>query len=243
MLLSEIIAYSMDEAGEVVRDIVGVNKMTLFVLASIDYYNLQIQSSSKNPLGSKFDFEPTVQDGLVSAYAASSPGKNFRDARYVRKRLTAPESYQSWEIIDVVENIETLTELANRGKRGILFYGIPAKFQLSWTPTDSVTETFEIWSNRDPLAVSGLDAEPETAGKFHRMFGVRSAIKGLTELLLPPHGKSYVDFVSAKIAILKDELAVLEHYWFVHIANAADADNPSVANEYNIHEDYGISYY
>lgn len=240
MLLSEIIAYSMDEASEPVRQIIGANKMTLFVLASLDYYELQLQSSSKSQLGTKFEFTPTAQDGEVSDYAATLPGKNFKEGRYVRKRLTSSQS-QSWEIIDVVENIESLTELANRGRRGIVFYGIPARFQLSWTPS-SVPETFEVWSNRDPLALTGLDDEPEIATKFHRMFGIRAAIKALAELLLPPNGNAYRDFVSMKTALLKEELAVLEHYWFVHIALAADSNNPTVANEYNIHEDYGLFY-
>lgn len=237
MLLSEINAYAMDELGDAVRDVISAHKLMLHTLAAIDYYDLQLQSSSKSSLSFKVPFNPVEQDGVIPAGLGT-----VTEGKFVRRKVSNFNTWNSWDFIDIVEDIEDLSRKANNGELAILFYG-GNRYQLSWQPSSfGEVEDMEIWANADPLTKTGMAYEPQQPARFHRMFALRAVKRALPDLTLPPHGKAYTDFVIAKTGAVGEELRFLEHFWEVFVSNAADADTQGVADDYDLARDYGLGY-
>jgi hypothetical protein len=160
MLIQEIQANAMDLAGgELIRQKLDSDYAVLVTLNTIDSMMLELAMSPKamRDIKSSFTLAAGTDTGTVATTSFNT------DNHVVRWRRNVDDL---WKIMDIVEDIEDLTRLANTGREGILFTGTlsPLTYYLSFSPSENLMA--EIWGKQLAADITDLNAAPPFPPEF-----------------------------------------------------------------------------
>lgn len=226
MNIQEIISNGLDLAGgDLIRQKLDTSFATLVCLNIIDTMMLQLASSKKSIRGYKTSMTLAANSNNGSAGTLE---EYMLGDRYVRYRRNATDK---WEILDVVDEIEELTDAENKGKHVILFVGTTdtTHYYLSWTPTESIVA--ELWGKILTDEIGNLNSLPPFPPEFSLLAAYRMADFVLNSLLiLAP--KDYGAFVVAEKGSLKLERDRCEFEWRKYREITSDSASSQRINEY-----------
>lgn len=226
MKLSDLISMVHDECGDARREMIGANRVALSVINQLDLYSVKMAASQKGSY-STLSFTPTMQTGNIAL--------TFVPEIVRTRRLPENSVYANWEIIDVVSDIEAISNDETHGRLSILFLNNFTQYQLSWKPLAGNAEVLEIWGKAASQNRPGLtDTVTAIPIEFHQLIAVRSALEVLDDLLLPRmDGMNYVPFVTARKGSLDAKARELEHFFNVFRTTSPDFKSINRAAPYN----------
>lgn len=144
--VQEIVSNALDLAGgELIREQLDANFALLNAMNVMDTMMLELANSGKQIPGYKIEIAIAAGEttGTVDVSTLAL------DTKFVRWRRATTDR---WEILDVVDDIEYLTDMENRSQQAIAFQGetSPATFFLSFTPEEAIT--LEVWGRSVGIA-------------------------------------------------------------------------------------------
>jgi hypothetical protein len=233
--VDQIIANGLDLAGGSLQKFeLDDDFATLNALNIIDSMMLELAQSGKQTLGYKTTFTVGANTNtgtvVVSAFAL---GEKF--VRY-RRQVT-----DRWSIIDVVDDIEDLTEKQNRATHAICLQGAvsPATYFLSWTPAEDTV--FELWGKSIAAEITDLNAAIPLPPEFGLLVAYRVADTMLNQLLIHD-AKAFQPFVIAQKGSLQRERDRLEYQWRAFLVMPADAGRSQRVRPYDLTEDLDTAF-
>lgn len=212
--LNDIISNAVDLAGGTnVAVNLQTNAATLYALNVLADMELELSGSSRGRNAEKLSerFVGRSRSGTVNNLPTFI---RFRSSDGRRER---------WQIIDIVSDIEDLTEAENRGRRAVLFLGnsSPFAYELSFEPAGFCE--FECWGRTESTTPDGLGSQAASIpDAYAHLAANRCALLLLGDLMLAPNAAQLIPFAQARAAQLQARQRDLEHRWTVY---RSDADN------------------
>jgi hypothetical protein len=231
MLIQEIQANAMDLAGgELIRQKLDSDYAVLVTLNTIDSMMLELAMSPKamRDIKSSFTLAAGTDTGTVATTSFNT------DNHVVRWRRNVDDL---WKIMDIVEDIEDLTRLANTGREGILFTGTlsPLTYYLSFSPSENLMA--EIWGKQLAADITDLNAAPPFPPEFGLVAAYRIADFLLNQLLIIDP-RNLMPFVQAQKVSLQPERRRLDYIWTSFRANIPDPQSALIPDNFNYLEEY-----
>lgn len=171
MDVQTIVAGALDLAGgELIREKLDAHLGVLAAMNVFDTMMLELANSGKQISG----YKSTISVPAGTTTGSFTSNTYLLDTKFVRYRTSDTDR---WQIVDVVDDIEELTEKENRGKRAICFQGksSPVTYFLSWTPDTAIT--LEVWGRS-----SGITSGAHATGSVSVVIQGRAATGKLTVL-------------------------------------------------------------
>jgi hypothetical protein len=230
MKISEIIATTYDLAGGNRFPLaLRMDEITGYVLNIIDRMLGELTISDKGVRGHKISltFPANVRTGTVNTSALALEPNLFRYRESENER---------WQILDIVENIENLTNAENTGKFAVLFYGsskATLNYQLSFKPEKDVVG--ELWGAEATAEMTGLDALPPFPKELASYVVHAAALIALDDLATlekPP-----MQFIALRKQSISAELKELTKIWTTYKSISADGGSPPMRRDYDMLED------
>lgn len=233
--VDEIVANALDLAGAgLQRNALDDDFAVLNALNVIDSMMLELAQSGKQTLGYKVTFTvaANTDTGTVGISALALGDKFVRFRRAPTDR---------WEILDVVDDIEDLTEKQDRNAWAICFQGAasPATYFLSFVPNQDIS--MELWGKSVGAEISDLSAAAPLPSEFGLLVSYRVADAVLNQLLIID-GRTFQPFVIAQKATIARERDRLEYLWRAARAMPADFERSQRVRPYDITEDLDGSF-
>lgn len=189
--VSNLLGGIYEYLGRPSQDKLNLGAVLPFLLDAIDFYLIDLQSSSENWLVKSHIYTPKAKEEPVEA-----PEFDVPVAVEIRDPNSTSEA--DWTPI-LISNLSDLQDIGRDGTPAIAFYGTPTRSALSWDPIVRPV-VVKLWY--EPLATQpvSLTDSPQLSQAFHSMLKVRTAL-----MCLP--------FVAPDNSALRDALVASLQQW------------------------------
>lgn len=231
MLIAEIETNASDLAGgELIRQKLDKHQALLVTLNVIDTMMLELAAVTKQKSSYKADLTLVAgaKSGTIDMTAFAL------DSKFVRWRYNDTDR---WQYLDVVEEIEDLTDDENMGRTSILFSGLgdETTYYLSFTPTASMSA--EIWGKAVQPEIVDIADAPPFPPEFSLVAAYRIADFILNQLLLID-AKAYSAFVVAQKNSIATDARRCELIWLKFRAGVSDSVTRTTGKSYNYIDEF-----
>jgi hypothetical protein len=214
--IGQIISNAVDLAGGAyIANVIDIGQVTLYALNVISDMELELDNSARGQ---------NARKETVTFAADTNEGTLEFLPKFARYRDTSISgAYRRWNILDIVSDIEDLTEYENQGRFAMLIEQanlvvdtLEFPYRLSFIP--QIALEVELYGSREAV-IEGLEGETGINTDYSHYAATKVALIVLDDLLLMDANK-YMAFVNNRKQMMALRLRNLEHRWNVYRTNA-----------------------